>query len=185
MLVFQKNTIEGNIGASPYPQISFPFLWILALGVCLLPTARACMSLQMDCHQASGNSFACVLGRLGVYEGVGGSVLNQWITDTWRNVKTTVFSTPEEENPEVWPALWPKSPAWIRQGYPLQIFAGYVTFAWLPSLPSSSSSFLCHFPPWEHCPINHFYINFCVRIWFAKTQLKTNTSFIRNSPSVS
>lgn len=56
------------------------------------------MSLQMDCIQVSGSSFACVLGGMGMCEGVGDSVINLWLTGQGRDTNIAASSNPEGDN---------------------------------------------------------------------------------------
>lgn len=59
------------------------------------------MSLQMDCIQDSRNSFACVLGGLGMCEGVGGGILNQWLTNKCMDINSAASLIPVGDNSEV------------------------------------------------------------------------------------
>ena len=54
----------------------------------------------MDCIQESRNSFTCVLGGLGMCEGVGGGILNQWLTNKCMN-NSAASSIPVGDNPKV------------------------------------------------------------------------------------
>lgn len=55
----------------------------------------------MDCIQDSRNSFTCVLGGLGMCEGVGSGILNQWLTNKCMDIKSAASLTPVGDSPEV------------------------------------------------------------------------------------